>query len=268
MEGLARLLLRFILVPLGYFAGVLAGTLVILLGSWKIGRADALEGEAHAIAVYGYVFAAPVLLVVLLSVMWLPAAIGVLLAETFALRSWMFHAGNGVVSAWIAWNLFGYMDASHISLNQARSGDRRRPRRGLRLLGHCRLERRVLEAVASPASASGAAGRRGLTSAANSLANPVDDRSTHQGCFTQQSMPPGRPADIRSAARRLRQLRGLGLAARQSGLSSAGAAAAIKTCAPEQDRLDLCANRESNRPHHYACHCRSGRDHLRHLAAA
>ncbi len=118
MDGLARLLLRFILVPLGYFAGVLAGTLVILLGSWKIGRADALEGEAHAIAVYGYVFAAPVLLVVLLSVMWLPAAIGVLLAETFALRSWMFHAGNGVASAWIAWNLFGYMDASHIALNQ------------------------------------------------------------------------------------------------------------------------------------------------------
>jgi hypothetical protein len=118
MDGFARVLLRFILVPLGYFAGVLAGTLVILLGSWKIGQADALEGEAHAIAVYGYVFAAPVLLVVLLSVMWLPAAIGVLLAETFALRSWMFHAGNGVVSAWIAWNLFGYMDASHIALNQ------------------------------------------------------------------------------------------------------------------------------------------------------
>jgi len=118
MDGLAHLLLRFILVPLGYFAGVLAGTLVILFGSWKIGRADALDGEAHAIAVYGYVFAAPVLLVVLLSVMWLPTAIGVLLAETFALRSWMFHAGNGVASAWIAWNLFGYMDASHVALNQ------------------------------------------------------------------------------------------------------------------------------------------------------
>src|SRR5271166_4536085 len=127
MDGLAHLLLRFILVPLGYFAGVLAGTLVILFGSWKIGRADALDGEAHAIAVYGYVFAAPVLLVVLLSVMWLPTAIGVLLAETFALRSWMFHAGNGVASAWIAWNLFGYMDASQ----PARRGDRCRPRRRL-----------------------------------------------------------------------------------------------------------------------------------------
>ena len=118
MDGLARLLLRFVLVPFGYFAGVLAGTLVILFGSWKIGQAEAFDAEAQAIAVYGYVFAAPVLLVILLSVMWLPAAIGVLLAETFALRSWMFHAGNGAVSAWIAWNLFGYMDNSRVPINR------------------------------------------------------------------------------------------------------------------------------------------------------
>jgi hypothetical protein len=117
MDDLARLLLRFVLVPLGYFAGVLAGTLVILFGSWKIGQADGLEVEAQAIAVYGYAFAAPVLLVILLSIMWLPAAIGVLLAETFALRSWMFHAGNGAVSAWVAWNLFGYLDNSRVPLN-------------------------------------------------------------------------------------------------------------------------------------------------------
>ena len=117
MDGFARLLLRFILVPLGYFAAVLAGTLVILFGSWKIGQVDTFGVEAQAIAVYGFVFAAPVLLVVLLSVMWLPAAIGVLLAETFALRSWIFHAGNGAVSAWIAWNLFGYVDDSRTAIN-------------------------------------------------------------------------------------------------------------------------------------------------------
>ena len=117
MDDLVRLLLRFILVPLGYFAGVLAGTLVILFGSWKIGQAAALDADARAIAVYGYVFAAPVLLVILLSIMWLPSAIGVLLSETFALRSWMFHAGNGVVSAWIAWHLFGSMGDSRMPLN-------------------------------------------------------------------------------------------------------------------------------------------------------
>src|SRR6516162_9127226 len=117
MDDVVRLLMRFILVPLGYFAGVLAGTLMILFGSWKIGQVDNFNGDAQAIAVYGFIFAAPVLLVILLSVMWLPAAIGVLLAEVFALRSWMFHAGNGVASAWIAWNLFGYMDERHVALN-------------------------------------------------------------------------------------------------------------------------------------------------------
>ena len=117
MDGVARLLLRFILVPLGYFAAVLAGTLVILFGSWKIGQVDTFDADARAMATYGFIFAAPVLLVVLISVMWLPAAIGVLLAETFALRSWMFHAGNGAVSAWIGWHLFGYVDDSRVPLN-------------------------------------------------------------------------------------------------------------------------------------------------------
>ena len=63
MDALPRLLLRFIIVPVGYFAGVLAGTLVILFGSWKIGRIESFDVEARAIAVYGYAFAAPVLLV-------------------------------------------------------------------------------------------------------------------------------------------------------------------------------------------------------------
>jgi hypothetical protein len=118
MDALPRLLLRFIIVPVGYFAGVLAGTLVILFGSWKIGRIDSFDVEARAIAIYGYAFAAPVLLVILLSVMWLPTAIGILLSEVLALRSWMFHAGNGALSAWIAWSLFGSMDDSRLPLNQ------------------------------------------------------------------------------------------------------------------------------------------------------
>ena len=118
MDALPRLLLRFIIVPIGYFAAVLAGTLVILFGSWKIGRIESFDVEARAIAIYGYAFAAPVLLVILLSVMWLPTAIGILLSEVLALRSWMFHAGNGALSAWIAWSLFGSMDDSRLPLNQ------------------------------------------------------------------------------------------------------------------------------------------------------
>ena len=39
MDNLLRLFLRFLLVPLGYLAAVIAGTLVILFGSWRLGEA-------------------------------------------------------------------------------------------------------------------------------------------------------------------------------------------------------------------------------------
>ena len=116
MDNFGRLLLRFVLVPLGYMVAVMAGALVILFGSWKIGQAAA-DSNAQAIAIFGFVFAGPVLLVLLLSTMWIPGAIGVLISEAFAIRSWMFHAGNGAVSAWIGWSMFGYVDDSRIPLN-------------------------------------------------------------------------------------------------------------------------------------------------------
>src|SRR5215468_11201133 len=80
MDSLGRLLLRFVLVPLGYVVAVVVVTLVIL--------------------------------------MWLPATIGILISEAFAIRSFMFHAGNGAVSAFIGWSLFGYVDARRIPLNE------------------------------------------------------------------------------------------------------------------------------------------------------
>jgi len=39
MDSLGRLLLRVLLVPLGYFVAVVIGTLVIVFGSWKLGAA-------------------------------------------------------------------------------------------------------------------------------------------------------------------------------------------------------------------------------------
>src|SRR5258708_33759715 len=50
--------------------------------------------------------------------MCLPAALGIPIAEAFAIRSFMFHAGNGAVSAFIGWNLFGYVDATRVPLNE------------------------------------------------------------------------------------------------------------------------------------------------------
>ena len=94
MDNLQRLLLRFVLVPVGYAVAVVVGTLVIVFGSWKLGDAAA-HAETQVFAIFGFVFAAPVLLVMLLSLMWLPAAIGIVISEAFAIRSCIFHAGNG-----------------------------------------------------------------------------------------------------------------------------------------------------------------------------
>ncbi len=118
MDNLGRFLLRFILVPFGYLAAVVAGTLVIVFGSWKLGQAWTMAGpDEPPFAMFPALFAAPVLLVTLIGMMWLPAAIGILISEGFAIRSWMFHAANGAVTAWIGWSLFGYVDDSNVPIN-------------------------------------------------------------------------------------------------------------------------------------------------------
>jgi hypothetical protein len=118
MDILLRLLLRVILVPLGYVAAVLAGAMVIVLGAWRLGEvALSADPDTAAYALFGFV-AGPVLFAMLAAVMWLPASIGILLAEAFAIRSWIYHAANGAISAWLGWNLFGFIDDSPVPLHQ------------------------------------------------------------------------------------------------------------------------------------------------------
>ena len=48
----------------------------------------------------------------------LPASIGILISEAFAIRSWIFHVLNGIVSAWLGWQLFGSATGSGVPLDQ------------------------------------------------------------------------------------------------------------------------------------------------------
>ena len=111
MGSFVRLLIRFIVVPLGYLAAVIAGACVILFGSWKAGTLMLSDNaDAAAAGLFGFVVAGPVLFVMLFSVMWLPGAVGILIAEAFAIRSWIFHALNGAISAWVGWQMFANFD--------------------------------------------------------------------------------------------------------------------------------------------------------------
>jgi hypothetical protein len=111
VDVIFRLLLRFILVPLGYLAAVLVGSCVILFGSWRFAEMMvSAHPDALAYGVFGAAVAGPILFVILFSVMWLPGAIGILIAEAFAIRSWIFHALNGAISAWVGTQLLSNLN--------------------------------------------------------------------------------------------------------------------------------------------------------------
>jgi hypothetical protein len=109
MDTLARLILRFLLVPLGGMVATVTAVAVVVISHWNafmlqaMPRGDLPDGDVVAL-----IIAAPAVLLVLsltTVLMLVPAAIGVLIAEAFAIRSWIYHAGNGALSAWIGWSL-------------------------------------------------------------------------------------------------------------------------------------------------------------------
>jgi hypothetical protein len=109
MENLARFLLRLLLVPLGAALAITAAMAVVLIAHRNelaaLANANRDAQEAWLLA---FVFAGPVLAMLL--TFWIgftaaAAAVGVLIAEAFAIRSWIFHALNGGISAWIGWSI-------------------------------------------------------------------------------------------------------------------------------------------------------------------
>src|SRR3954468_3865491 len=119
MDAVLRLLLRLILVPLGYLAAVTVGACVLVLGSWQTGSMMLSQNPDTATAgFFAALLAGPIMLVVLASTMWLPASVGILISEAFAIRSWIFHALNGAVSGWVGWQLFSAFDKSDVPLNE------------------------------------------------------------------------------------------------------------------------------------------------------
>jgi hypothetical protein len=109
MENLARFLLRLLLVPLGAAAAITVAMIVVVAAHWNeiVALANA-DPDAQGNWLLAFVFAGPILAILLsmtLVVTAMPAAVGVLIAEAFAIRSWMFHALNGGLSAWIGWSI-------------------------------------------------------------------------------------------------------------------------------------------------------------------
>jgi hypothetical protein len=119
MDNLIRLLLRFLLVPLGFLAASIAGTLVVMAASWQlVGLAMSGDADGPAYALFGLAIGGPILLIFVLVFMLLPASIGILISEAFAIRGWIFHALNGMASAWLGWKLYAGMAAKSMPIDQ------------------------------------------------------------------------------------------------------------------------------------------------------
>jgi hypothetical protein len=106
MDNLLRFLLRLIVVPLGLMAGLCATMAVIIIGYWRVG--DLLSGavEVQAFDLLEMLVTATVALTAVALTMWAIALIGILFAETFAIRSWIYHVTNGAISAWLGAEVF------------------------------------------------------------------------------------------------------------------------------------------------------------------
>lgn len=111
MDSFARLLLRCILVPIGYLAAVTTGAVVIAISQWRMaGSLDVPPGDEPMVGVTVAIVSAVLVFFILLSAMWLVAAVGILFSEAFAVRSWLFHTANGAISAFIGARLFDAAD--------------------------------------------------------------------------------------------------------------------------------------------------------------
>jgi hypothetical protein len=116
MESLGRLILRLFLVPLGAVVAFCVAALVMVAAHWgafhALANADAQAQEDWMVA---FVMAGPVIAMFLaVSAVFtvMAAAAGALIAEAFAIRSWIYHAANGGLAAWIGWSTMQDIDSS------------------------------------------------------------------------------------------------------------------------------------------------------------
>ena len=104
---LGRLLLRFLLVPLGAAVAILVAVLFVIAANWnRFAAVVAQQSGGDELIVALFFAGAWITFVAAVSAMamMLPAALGAMLAEAFAIRSWIFHVANGGLSAWIGLN--------------------------------------------------------------------------------------------------------------------------------------------------------------------
>jgi hypothetical protein len=92
---IGRFLMRLLLVPIGGCLAIGVGMLFVMVAHWN--RVVTVTANDYS-GLETFLVLIPTLAVGS-GIMLLPAALGMMIAEAFAIRSWMFHVVNGGLSA-------------------------------------------------------------------------------------------------------------------------------------------------------------------------
>ena len=102
---LARFLARLLIAPLGLACAVFAAfTMLAVISARHLGEVDLLPDD---VVILGHDLSvnAATIAILFAPLMGAPAMVSVLLAEMFSIRSWIYHALAGAVSALLPWSL-------------------------------------------------------------------------------------------------------------------------------------------------------------------
>ncbi|MBS7537640.1 hypothetical protein [Ancylobacter lacus] len=102
MDRLLRLLLRVLVVPLGYLAGMLAMLVVMTMGLFDLSHALPRLMTLDLPGIVDAVIKVMTALSGLALTAWGLASVGMLFAEVFAVRSLLYHTLNVGLAGWIA----------------------------------------------------------------------------------------------------------------------------------------------------------------------
>jgi hypothetical protein len=112
--AIGRLLMRLLLVPLGGCIAIVVAMVFAMVANWN--RITALTTDDPS-GMMAFAFVAPAVAIGAALMMY-PAILGALIAEAFAIRSWIYHVANGGLSMCFSLATIGAFDKEY-SLSEA-----------------------------------------------------------------------------------------------------------------------------------------------------
>jgi hypothetical protein len=106
---IGRFLMRLLLVPIGGCLAICVGMLFVMVAHWN--RVATVTANDYS-GLETFIVLIPTLAVGS-GIMLLPAVLGAMIAEAFAIRSWMFHVANGGLSAAVSLASIGGFDKTY-----------------------------------------------------------------------------------------------------------------------------------------------------------